>query len=249
MGPFFWRHLALLLGVAANFVLSVGLARRAWRSSGFSSLLSGVIVRSATMAYGTVSLILLLVGAALFVDLETGDYAAKCWAVHRAWPKIQPGMTPLRVVEILGQPSEVRFDEIYIYRFHPLSARFDGSIAFDRPLANSTAAKVKDRRPEAPPDWLPPGALDEFYSEISNWAFIASGLGLLALTVVSIIPIPFRKRGGGWMLYTPVACLILGTVYEATVGVGWRFDFFLLVPIYVVIWGSWLLRMWLNRRS
>ena len=202
--PFFWRHLIILLCVAANFVLSVAIVRKTGSSFRSSALLRSVALRSVSVAYLTGSLVVLLAAIALFAEIETGEHAARCWAVHRAWSTVRPGMTPPQVVELLGKPKEVRFEEHYLYQLHPLWGAHEGAVSFSGASADGTLAsnaKVVHKSPETEPDWIPPGAARSFRSAITENALVISALLLPVVAVVSLIPFRLRAGASAWILY------------------------------------------------
>jgi hypothetical protein len=252
-GPFFWRHLWILLGVGLNFALAVFLVGRAQRGFGRFPLAVGLVLRASSFVWLTLSLVALLLAISLFHALELEGEAN--WRANREWKRVQAGTTKREVIAMLGAP-ESHIGVRYGYHLSPLHDQeatiyFEGdpnAAELEDKLADD--AKVVRKEPEeARGEWMPPYFVTVHVRDHVKGDVLpmATG-GVLTLLVLSLIPFSLRGGWNSWVLYLPVTTLVFGVLYEASVEGGWRFDLFLFVPAYLVIAVAWLLRVWVVRR-
>lgn len=251
--PLFPWHVAALALVVANVVVSVLWLRRTKRLTGRATL-AGVFVRAVSIVYATVATLLFAIAALLFVLLEVTSDGRSDWRVNAHWPDVHAGMTVPQVVDILGQPrAEPRpsdlypGEEVWTYQLHPLGALDEGYLVFTKDRSDTPKLTLKlpsdDVWAAARADWLPQGYTRARYEEtIAEAGAFFAFCGLVALAIAAILPFRTHGRWTSWTLYTPLIAVLLAAVYENNITAGWRFDFYVLVPLYFIISVGWLIR-------
>ncbi len=75
--------------------------------------------------------------------------------------------------------------------------------------------------------------------------------GLAVLAALSVVPWRLRERRNRWTLWLPPAALALYLVYEITMPARWniRLDLVLILPLLLIVWLAWLVRLVLLRRG
>jgi hypothetical protein len=248
--PFIFRNLAILALASGNFCLSVWMISWTGRHFNTALLVRSIAQRALAVSYSAIALIVFLMALALFVDVELTHKARECWRVNRHWSSIRIGMTKGELVQMLGEPAEINFGDQYLYSIHPLTYMHAG-VGFRNPKtsANSSlplddSAPVEDKDPETGPAWGWIPADFTFYFRDQYFPLLAgfSAVGLLAVTIASLIP---RNLQPGWSslpAYYPALALVFGLAYEAVQRGGWRFDLFFILPLYAVIAVTWAVR-------
>jgi hypothetical protein len=249
--PFLWLNVSLLLLALANFGLSVRILVSRQVKSYFNHrpVALHIVLRASSILYAMLSSVAVLLVILLVCLFEVFPEARACWNTHASWKKIHVGMTQQEVVQLLGQPDE-SLEDLYYYRLHPLE-RWQGSIAFTpEARQGGEGLHVVSKNPpdeaerQAKLAWISLTYLDPFFIDnIVDSAGTLAFLGIIVLAVVSLLPLSLRNGWDSWMLYTPLITLLLGTTYEMNIKGGWRFDLFLLCPLYFVILGSWFVRL------
>jgi hypothetical protein len=260
--PFLWRNLGILFIVVANFALIVRVLLLQKGRSDFRKRPEAlkIFLRAMTILYAVASLIILLMASLVFYLYECTDDARESWKNLHKWTNIKVGMTEQEVLQILGPPGghgnkETPYfvdgdpDDVYIYQMRSVSIE-KGIIVFKIDATSSLKEiKVIEKYPDdetvsrTMSEWLPPDPLYSFkLGNISSMALVFSAIGLLILALLSLIPFGLPNGWISWTLYTPLIALMLGLLYEMNVTAGWRFDLFLLFPIYTLIMGCWLFR-------
>ena len=256
--PFFWRNLGVLLLVLANLVLSVRLVQLHGvpASPAQDSVAIGVILRGATLAYATLSLIVALVTILLFCILEVFTGSRASWQRNARWGEIHDGMTQQEVRNRLGEPfqrrtsetSSVDLEEQFVYRLYPLG-ELDGSVvAFHRDSSSTMTVAYKspdnDGLARGRAEWIPRGYTRSQYRDtIKEPLYILAFLGIILLSVASLFPFGVRAGAYSWTLYTPLLALLLALIYEACGPRGWRYDLMLIYPLYAIILIGWAVRL------
>lgn len=247
--PFIGRHLLILALAAGNLWLSLWLVAWSGRTFPRVPLGQGIAQRALAVSYAGAAFLALLMAFVLFMDLEFSDKAKACWQVNRQWPKVQLGMTRVELVKLVGEPSQINFNDQFLYRLHPLSYTH-GGVGFKNPSGREGMnepldehATIESKSPDEGVAWIPADIdfffRDQYYSLVQVFAT----LGLLALTVASLIPKGLHSGWAALPLYYPLLALVFGLIYEAVERGGWRFDLFLLYPLYAIVAVAWAIRV------
>jgi hypothetical protein len=265
--PFFWRNVGLLLLVAAHFVFAVKVLLWLKGRSDFTGDFTrrptgwGPARRAFSLLYVTASFIILLIAGLLFYEYEGSAEARESWKNSRQWAQVKIGATPPDVVRLLGPPRrsgkdwtpyfiDEDTDDVFIFQID-LIQMDGGMIEFQiDPTSPSKELRVSSKYPSDEimlrclTEWGPPEYTYRLLRRgASDSALLISFGGLILLALASLMPFGLRHGWNSWTLYTPFLALMLGTIYEMNVGAGWRFDYFLLVPLYAVVLGCWLFRL------
>lgn len=246
--PFVWRHIAILLVIAATFALSIATVYKVHASFRSFPLPLGIALRASAFVYLLLSLFAVLLTLDLFYEFEF----SYDWRPNLEWRKIQNGMTRHQVIELLGYPdTHIRFEYYYLLfplYYHRGTIKFEGDpskLADQLQDKVDDSAKVIDKTPErASSEWLPGGFPHWLSDHVRGTIAPLSALTLLILALLSLIPFSLRNGWNSWILYVPVMALVAATLYEKATQPGWRFDQFFLVPMYLLIMGTWGMRMW-----
>ena len=261
--PFFWRNLGILFIVVANFVFAIKVLLSKKGRSDFSDrpVASRIALRAISIIYITTSFIILVIAGILFYSYEWSADAQKSWKNSRKWADVKVGLTQQEVVQILGPPDRngkesapffvsEGADDVYIYPMGLIQVE-GGMIEFKI----DTASALKEMRviSKFPDDeimsrhlaeWRPNEYTESMLSHnISDLACVISFVGLVLLALASLIPWGLRNGWYSWTLYTPLIALNFGSIYEMNITAGWRFDLFLLLPVYALIIACWLYRL------
>lgn len=248
-GPFFWRHLWILVAVALNFAIGVLGTYKARRSFGAFPLAAGIVLRAFSFAWLMLSLLALLLAISLFHALELEGEPN--WRANREWSRVQAGTTKRDVIALLG-PPETHIGVRYGYHLSPLYDQ-DATIYFE---GDPNAAELEDKLDdnvkvvrkepeEARADWMSRYFLTVHVRDhVKGDTLPMSTAGVLILLILSLIPFSLRGGWNSWVLYIPVMALVFGVLYESNVQGGWPFDLFLFVPAYLLIAVAWMLRVW-----
>jgi len=257
--PFFWRNLGILFIVVANFVFIIKVLLSQKRRSDFSGrpIASKIILRAISILYVTTSFIILLLAVIVFYSYEWSDDAQQSWKNSRKWADVKVGQTQQEVVQILGSPDrsgkesapffvDKDVDDVYIYPMSRIRVE-GGLIEFKNDSLKEM--RVISKYPDDEimsrylADWDPPDYIANMFSRnISELACVISFVGLVLLALASLIPWGLRNGWYSWTLYTPLIALNFGSIYEMNITAGWRFDLFLLLPVYALIIACWLFR-------
>ncbi len=255
--PFLIYNIGVLMFVITAFVVGLYLifSNKANTFLSRYSIFPQVLFRAFTIIYTAFLAIVLFNTVLFFVDIEVSNRSRECWKRNYEWKNVQVGMTQKQVVQILGQPS--RQDNWsglrYSYERHPLDYISMTEVTFD-PNSATTVDNLKviskypddTRMAEDLSEWLPhqPGfAYDNALERISNISAPFAFFSLVILAILSLIPFNLRDKWTARMLYIPLATLVFVVVYEHHQADGWRFDLFLLYPLYAVILICWLVRL------
>lgn len=238
-----WRHIGLLLVALANLALAVFWYFRA--QTGFSRmpLIAGISLRMASVLYLTLSVFVIWLAFCAFDMLELSDRARLCWRNHQQWQTLRIGMTRAEVVRRLGEPTSVgNADQ---YPIHPLDFRNAALFYEDsgNPEQRRPESRLVERLPDGPVEWLPPGAVDAARNDLHLAAKALAFIGILIFGVISLIPFRLQAGWNSSMLYLPVAIALCAVLYEMGEKGGWRFDLFLLMPAYLTVAITWLVRV------
>jgi hypothetical protein len=257
--PFFWQNLGVLLLVLANFALSVWLffSRKVRDAVKRLPLVLPILVRAPVVLYAFASCFVLVMAMQLFYFFEVDARSRECWQRSQRWAQVQTGMTAQQVVQILGEPyPRDRWGnenvERFFYQLHPLGLS-DGYIISLKADTTGGEERVVDKSPTdaerlSRPEPLLPDAKSgyPYFSDsqtIADMATLTAFGGIIALTLMAALPLPIRTGAYSWTLYAPLVALMFAIIYEIPQQAGWRFDWLLLFPAYVLILVGWLIRL------
>jgi hypothetical protein len=257
--PFFWQNLGVLLLVVANFALGVWLffSRKVRDAVGRLPLPLPLLIRAPVVLYAFASCFVLLMALQLFYFFEVDARSRECWQRSARWAQVQKGMTGQQVVQILGEPyPRDRWGndnvERYFYQLHPLGLS-DGYVISLKDDPNGGEARVVDKSPtdaerlSRPEPLLPHDTWSyPYFSDsqtITDMSTITAFGGILVLALFAVIPFPLRAGWYSWTLYAPLVAFMLAIIYEIPQKGGWRFDWLLLFPAYVLILLGWVIRL------
>lgn len=255
--PFLIYNIGVLLFVIMAFLIGFYLlfSKKVKTFSSRYSIFLQVLFRAFTITYTAFLSIVLVVTMLFFLDIEVSSTSRECWKRNYQWKNIQIGMTQKQVVEILGQP--LRQDSWsglrYSYERHPLDYISMADVTFDPNSRQSVddmkvISKYPDdtRMAEDLSEWLPQPpsfAYDTALERISSCSAALSFFGLVILAILSLIPFNLSDKWTSRMLYLPLATILFGFIYEQNQTGSWRFDLFLIYPLYAVISIGWLIRL------
>lgn len=266
--PFFWQNAGLLLLLIANFAFSVWLVLRKpadFRVKNVASAITAenpattpawrIVLRVVCVVYATASCLTACVLALQFNENEFSALPQGCWKQRHDFPAIQQGMTQKQVVGILGDPQDVwrrNDNDLYRYLISPSGLPQYAEVLFDADPKNAGGEViVVDKEPKDA--WLQ--ALngrwwDHLYNEyvyhsrpLYNKAMVLCWLGIVLVTLATILPFWPCNNWRSLSLYFPIIALTLGLTTEATQRIGWRYDLFVLVPAYFIIVIVWIFRV------
>lgn len=248
--PFIARHIAILMLVSLNFYAAIWAVRWTGRHFDHASLTRSIAQRALAVSYSGAAFLLLLMAVVLFVDFELTDTARQTWRLNRLWPQVHAGMTKAELVRLLGEPDDIHFTDQYMYQIHPLTYSRAG-IGFINPKRSSEpavplddSARIEDKDPgdEGAP-WIP-GDFD-IYSHDQYYPMIdgLGAFGLIGLVIMSLFPKNLDARWGTMALYYPLLAAVFVIARESVQRGGWRFDLFLILPMYVLIGVPWVVRV------
>jgi hypothetical protein len=248
--PFIVRHIAILMLVSLNFCGAIWAVRWTGRDFDSASLTRSIAQRALAVSYSGAALLLLLMAVFLFADLELTPKAWARWRVDRLWPQVHAGMTKGELVKLLGEPDEIHFSDQFLYRNHPLSYMQSG-IGFVNPKKNADpevpledSARIEDKNPDdGGVPWIPADFgfffRDQYYPLIDALGTI----GLLVLTIMSLFPKNLEAGWGTFAIYYPLLAAVFIVARESVQRGGWRFDLFLIIPMYILIVVFWIVRV------
>ena len=250
--PFLLRHVAILLLAGANLALA-GKLLASWETPA-APLWLGVSLRALTVLYAAAATVGFAVVALLFAIVELDGSSRAVWRTNAAWDDVKPGMKRLEVEQLVGPPRMVNSSivegtaERLAYPLHALGSLEEGQIDVkpDGTVASKHPDGALSARVRA--EWIPSGyGRSVFGRAVRNVATLVALVALLALAVFAFVPFgPFTTHGSwrSWTLYAPLVALLLAAIHEACREPGgWRFDWFLLAPLHVVVVIGWLFRL------
>ena len=218
--------------------------------------LSRIILRAFCVGYATISCMLFLLVLSLVVELEMAPISQQAWQRRHDWKQIRTGLTKKEVTDILGEPDYQdtwNDEERYQYKLHPMDLAHSADVCFNLPSPTETAVqKVVSKFPEDEhleknqSDWWPDSQSFRYSSYKNSIALCISALsfiGIVLITLVTLLPIWALKDCYALSLYFPIAAILLAGSYEYVQKDGWRFDVVFLLPMYLAIVGVWIFRV------